>query len=118
MKKLGRYENSLFVFCGDHGEAFGEHAGNFGHTLYLYEENVRVPLVVFAPGLTTAQRRVPHLASVIDIAPTILDMLGLEIPSVYQGVSLLRISTGHRIVLHRLFHASGGTAGRALEIHL
>jgi arylsulfatase A-like enzyme len=91
MKKLGRYENSLFVFCGDHGEAFGEHAGNFGHTLYLYEENVRVPLVVFAPGLTTAERRVPHLASVIDIAPTILDLLGLEIPSTYQGVSLLQV---------------------------
>jgi arylsulfatase A-like enzyme len=91
MKKLGRYENSLFLFCGDHGEAFGEHMGNFGHTLYLYEENIRVPLVVFAPGLTTAQRRVPHLASVIDIAPTILDILGLEVPSAYQGISLLRI---------------------------
>jgi arylsulfatase A-like enzyme len=91
MKKLGRYENSLFVFCGDHGEAFGEHAGNFGHTLYLYEENIRVPLVVFAPGLTTAQYRVPHLASVIDIAPTILDLLGLEVPLAYQGVTLLRV---------------------------
>jgi arylsulfatase A-like enzyme len=91
MKKLGRYENSLFVFCGDHGEAFGEHTGNFGHTLYLYEENIRVPLVMFAPGLTTTQRRVPHMASVIDIGPTILDLLGLEIPSAHQGVSLLRV---------------------------
>ena len=90
MRKLGRYENSLFVFCGDHGEAFGEHAGNFGHTLYIYEENVRVPLVIFAPGLTTAQRRVSHLASVIDIAPTVLDLLGLDVPSAYQGASLLR----------------------------
>lgn len=90
MKSLGHYENTLFVFCGDHGEAFGEHAGNFGHTLYIYEENVRVPLVVFAPGLTTKQERVPHLASVIDIAPTILDILGLEIPTACQGVSLLR----------------------------
>ena len=90
MKKLGRYDNSLFVFCGDHGEAFGEHAGNFGHTLYIYEENVRVPLFVFAPGLTKEQHRVPHLTSVIDIAPTLLDLLGLEIPLTYQGVSLLR----------------------------
>jgi arylsulfatase A-like enzyme len=90
MKRLGRYENSIFVFCGDHGEAFGEHAGNFGHTLYLYEENIRVPLVVFAPGLTTAQRA-PHLASVIDIAPTILALLGLNVPSTYQGVSLLKV---------------------------
>jgi len=90
LKKLGRYENSLFVFCGDHGEAFGEHAGNFGHTLHLYEENIRVPLVVFAPGLTT-EKRVSHLASVIDIAPTILDLVGHEIPAVYQGVSLLNV---------------------------
>jgi arylsulfatase A-like enzyme len=90
MKRLGRYDNALFVFCGDHGEAFGEHPGNFGHTLYIYEENVRVPLVMFAPGLTKEQRRVPHMASVIDIAPTILDLLGLEIPVGYQGVSLLQ----------------------------
>ena len=45
---------------------------------------------MFGPGLATTQRRVPHLASVIDIAPANLDMLGLEIPSVYQGVSLVR----------------------------
>jgi hypothetical protein len=94
LKRLGRYQDTLFVFCGDHGEAFGEHAGNFGHTLYIYEENVRVPLVVFAPGLTTTQHRVPHLTSVIDIAPTILDLVELEIPRTYQGVSLLRAEPG------------------------
>ena len=44
-----------------------------------------------SPGLTTAQHRAPHLASVIDIAPTILDLLGLEVPWAYQGVSLLRV---------------------------
>ena len=90
LKRLGRYDDCLFVFSGDHGEAFGEHPGNFGHTLYIYEENVRVPLVVYAPGLTKGQCRVRPLASVIDIAPTMLDMLGLEIPPAYQGVSLLR----------------------------
>ena len=99
MKKFGRYENTLFVFCGDHGEAFGEHAGNFGHTLYLYEENIRVPLVMFAPGLTTTQRRVPHLASVIDIAPTVLDMLGLEVPLAYQGVSLFQVQPDTALVV-------------------
>jgi arylsulfatase A-like enzyme len=91
LRRLGRYDDCLFVFSGDHGEAFGEHPGNFGHTLYIYEENVRVPFIMFAPGLTREQCRVQHLASVIDIAPTVLDMLGLEIPPVYQGVSLVQI---------------------------
>lgn len=89
MNRLGRFDDTLFVFVGDHGEAFGEHPGNFGHTLHIYEENVRVPLIMVAPGLMHTQTRVPHLASVIDIAPTVLDLLGLEIPSSYQGLSLL-----------------------------
>jgi arylsulfatase A-like enzyme len=89
MKRLGRYENSIFVFVGDHGEAFGEHPGNFGHTLHIFEENVRVPLIIAAPKLIRSPTRVPHVASVIDIAPTILDMLGIEVPPAYQGISLL-----------------------------
>ena len=38
---------------GDHGEAFGQHPDNFGHTLFIYDENVRVPFVIAAPGLIT-----------------------------------------------------------------
>src|SRR6185369_14205292 len=47
-------ENTLFVFFGDHGEAFRQHDGNSGHSMFIYEENVRVPYIIAAPGLLGA----------------------------------------------------------------
>jgi phosphoglycerol transferase MdoB-like AlkP superfamily enzyme len=82
-------DNTLFVVFGDHGEAFGEHPGNFAHTLFIHEENVRIPLVIAAPGAIEKSLRVPRVASVIDIAPTILDLLGLPSQPLHQGASLL-----------------------------
>jgi arylsulfatase A-like enzyme len=82
-------EETLFVIFGDHGEAFGQHDGNFGHSLFIYEENIRVPYLIAAPGLIQEQTRSARTASVIDTSPTILDLLGLPIPEESQGVSLL-----------------------------
>src|SRR5262249_29401306 len=50
LRSRGLDGDTLFVITGDHGQAFGQHDGNFGHTLFLYEENVRVPLLLVAPG--------------------------------------------------------------------
>jgi lipoteichoic acid synthase len=88
LRERGLEDNTLVVICGDHSEAFGQHEGNYGHTLYLYEENVRVPLLVAAPGLIESVR-VGRVVSLADLAPTVLDLLGLPIPSEYQGRSLL-----------------------------
>ena len=76
------------VFC-DHREAYRQHPGNFGHTLFIHDENVRVPYLIAAPGIIKQQIRVRRVASLIDTAPTILDLAGLAIPSSYQGSSLL-----------------------------
>lgn len=89
LQERGRYEQTLFVIFGDHGEAFGQHDGNYGHTLFLYEENVRVPYLIAAPGLVRSQIRVERMASLVDTAPTILELVGLTPPSEYQGSSLL-----------------------------
>jgi Sulfatase len=86
----GLDQDTLLVAIGDHGQAFGHHPGNFGHTLFIYEENVRVPLVVSAPGAIDEPVRVGGLTSHIDLAPTILDLLGLTGPVDYQGQSRLR----------------------------
>jgi len=80
---------TLFVIFGDHGEAFGQHEGNYGHSFFLYDENIRVPYIVAAPGLIQNQERLRNGASLIDTAPTILDLLGLPVPSRFQGKSLL-----------------------------
>ncbi|MCI0746657.1 MAG: sulfatase-like hydrolase/transferase [Verrucomicrobia subdivision 3 bacterium] len=88
LQAQGRDTNTLFVIYGDHGEAFGQHDGNFGHTFFLYEENVRVPLLITAPGLITRPVRVQNPASLVDIAPTISALLGLSCGS-WQGTALL-----------------------------
>ena len=85
LRKRGLLRQTLVVVCGDHGQAFGQHAGNYGHTLFLYEENVRVPLVIAAPGAFDGPLRIQSVTSHIDVAPTILALLGLPTPACYQG---------------------------------
>jgi hypothetical protein len=89
LRRRGLERKTLVVVIGDHGEAFGQHPGNYGHTLFVYEENVRVPLLIAAPGRIPGPVRVRQVASLVDTAPTILDLLGLPIPRAYQGRSLL-----------------------------
>jgi len=89
LAQRGLDDKTLYVVVGDHGEAFREHEGNIAHSLFLYEENLRVPLVVTAPGLWTQQRRAPQIASLTDVAPTILDLLGRPAAPQQRGRSLL-----------------------------
>lgn len=89
LRARGLDEDTLVVIFGDHGEAFGQHEGNYGHTLFVYEENVRVPFLVSAAGLVRQPVRVGRVASLVDVAPTVLDFLGLPAPRAYQGRSLL-----------------------------
>jgi glucan phosphoethanolaminetransferase (alkaline phosphatase superfamily) len=89
LRERNLLDNTLLVLFGDHGEAFDQHSGNYGHTLFIYDENVRVPLIFAAPGLFHEPVRVTRVASLVDAAPTILDLLGLSRPAEYQGRSLL-----------------------------
>jgi len=97
LRARGLEQNTLFIIFGDHGEAFGQHEGNYGHSLFIYEENIRVPYLVIAPGLFQEQVRVARATSLIDTAPTILALLGLPIPESYQGGSILEGQ--HRMAL-------------------
>jgi arylsulfatase A-like enzyme len=76
LRARGLDQRTLYVIAGDHGEAFGEHPGNVAHALFLYQENVHVPLLVAAPGLL-APRRVPQVVSALDLGATTADLLGL-----------------------------------------
>src|SRR6185503_18340508 len=89
LRARGLDQRTLFVIFGDHGQAFGQHEGNYGHSLFLYEENVRVPYLIVAPGLITAERRVSRPISLIDTAPTILDLIGSTSPREFQGSTAL-----------------------------
>jgi hypothetical protein len=89
LRARGLDRQTVLVLVGDHGQAFGQHQGNFGHTLRIFEENVWVPLVISAPGAVPGPVRVPGLASHIDLTPTVLDLLGLAPDPGHQGLSLL-----------------------------
>ncbi|MBX3131539.1 MAG: sulfatase-like hydrolase/transferase [Polyangiaceae bacterium] len=89
IRELGRERDVLWAIVGDHGQAFGEHEGNFAHTLFLYEENVHVPMLFVAPGSLSSALRAPQISSLIDLAPATLELLGLPIPESYRGRSPL-----------------------------
>jgi phosphoglycerol transferase MdoB-like AlkP superfamily enzyme len=96
---------TVFVIVGDHGEAFGQHDGNYGHSLAIYDENVRVPLLIAMPGVDVAQARVGNVASILDIAPTVLDLVGLPIPADYEGASVF--VPGERMALFHTDYSVG-----------
>jgi len=87
LKKQGLYDNALIVLTGDHGEEFYEHGG-WWHGTTLYEEQIAVPLVIKYPGNTPAGTTDDEYARSLDIAPTILDVIGIPAPGTWQGVSL------------------------------
>jgi arylsulfatase len=80
----------MVVFTSDHGEAFLEH-GHLGHGVSLYDEQLRVPLLVAYPDGGPGTRDVP--ASGVDVVPTVLDSVGLPVPDGLAGRSL-RDATG------------------------
>jgi choline-sulfatase len=81
----GRADRTIIVISSDHGESFGEH-GTITHGKSLYEELTHVPLVIAVPG--GAARLAAGRVSLVDLAPTVLDLVGLDAPAGMNGVSL------------------------------
>lgn len=91
LKRNDLYEDSLIIFTADHGEYMGEADAKtwyFSHGLTSHETEVRVPLIFKLPGNELAGKRVEKHVSLLDIAPTITDMLDAT-PEFYEGRSLL-----------------------------
>jgi arylsulfatase A-like enzyme/tetratricopeptide (TPR) repeat protein len=79
---------TVIIAAGDHGEAFGE-KGEAGHGVFLYEMSLRVPLLIYAEGHLPFNRVVEARVRLIDVLPTVLDLLGMAPPPEVQGQSLL-----------------------------
>ena len=110
VENMGLMEKTAIIFTTDHGFYFGEHGGLFGKmssdkrldgTLHtygepgsswayspLYEELVHLPLLIHAPGVPSGAYG--GLTSAVDLMPTVLDLVGMEVPSFVQGRSLAR----------------------------
>src|SRR6185295_11674757 len=80
--KLGIAEKTLFVLTSDHGTEFYEHR-RFDHGFTLYDEQLHVPLVIRLPGQTSGKIIADRMSS-IDVMPTILDLLHVEVPQKAQ----------------------------------
>lgn len=83
-------ERTLVIVLADHGESLGDH-GEDGHGIFVYQSTLRVPLIIRAPQLSA--RRVPDVVRLVDVMPTVLDVLGLSARAM-DGVSLAPLMTG------------------------
>ncbi len=93
LDRTGLRENTLVIFMSDHGEMGGDH-GLYWKGAYFYEGLVHVPLIFSCPGTFKQGLRSDALVELADIAPTLMEAAGLEVPYFMQGKSLYRILTG------------------------
>jgi len=89
LKGSGRLDETVIVLVGLHGEEFYEHGGA-GHGFSLHDESMRIPLAIRAPELL-APGRVSAPVDLLDLAPTLVDLLGLPFPVEWQGESLIPV---------------------------
>jgi arylsulfatase A-like enzyme len=92
LETKGIFDRTAVIVTADHGESLGDHGEN-GHGIFIYESAIRVPLIVRWPGVPP--RRVPDLAQIVDVAPTVLELQGLPLPPM-DGISLVPLLIGGR----------------------
>ena len=86
------HPEALVVMTADHGESLVEHEYFFAHGRFCYEPSARVPLVVAHPRLTPG--RIDEVVSLVDLFPTLVDLIGLPSPLVLEGRSLSGVLSG------------------------
>ena len=101
--KLGLHDSTLVVLTSDHGESLGEH-GYVGHGRRLYENILRIPLIIRFPGNVPAGKVIEERVSLLDITPTVLDLVGIapsgseSLPASFAGRSLAHaLLSGERL---------------------
>jgi arylsulfatase A-like enzyme len=104
-------DRTALFLTADHGEAFGEHGTNY-HAVSVYDELLRVPLFARLPGV--APRKVATPVTLVDLAPTVLDLYGLPTPGEVMGQSLVPFFRGEDPALARPIVADSGRMQRAI----
>ena len=91
LQEINAWDNTIVVVTSDHGDGFGEH-GLYGHGKSLYDEVLRVPLIIRAPDMIPAGLTVEQQVRHIDIVPTLLDLVGMYQEKRERGISLDGVS--------------------------
>lgn len=117
--RLGVKERTLIVFTADHGECLWEH-GQSGHGYSVYDAELKVPLIMSLPGMLPGGVRINSPVELIDLFPTILDLLQIPVPGSIQGKSLLDLIRGkgidHQVAGNRA-KIPPAIGGEAHEVH-
>jgi len=94
LDELGLADNTCVVWTTDHGDALACHGGHFDKSSYMPEEMMRVPMAVRWPGRIGSGQVSDKLVSLIDVAPTLLDVAESEFGNPVDGTSLVPLCTG------------------------
>ena len=95
LRNLGLDDETIVLIVSDHGDEFFEH-GNKGHHRTLYDEVLRVPMIVRLPDRAYAGTTVQEQVTLVDLMPTILDIAGVQAPNGMQGLPLTPLMAGRR----------------------
>jgi arylsulfatase A-like enzyme/Tfp pilus assembly protein PilF len=90
LKAKGLYDRAVIAVMADHGEALGQH-GEEHHGIFLYDETIHVPLLFKLSGERFADKKMSGRVRLVDVTPTILQIVGVPVPPVMQGESLLGV---------------------------
>jgi len=116
LRKRGLADKTLVILTADHGEEFFEH-GSFEHGHSMHQEVLRVPFVVWGPGVEAGRELAP--VSIADAAPTILEAVGLDVPNTGFGRSLWPLlSENQPVEEDRLLVAAGTLYGPEQQMAL
>ena len=91
LKSSGQLDRTILIVTGDHGESLGEHKEST-HGMFIYNATMHVPLLIQLPG--GKAKTVEHVVGHIDLEPTILDLVGIPIPTTVNGTSLIPVLQG------------------------
>jgi arylsulfatase A-like enzyme len=102
LRAAARARPLLMLLIADHGEGFGEH-GVWGHNAGMFDEVVRIPLVVWSSDGSFGPARIAAPVSLLDVAPTLVELAGASVPAGFDGESLRPLLEG-RAAPDRLVH--------------
>ena len=104
LREKGVLERTIVVVAADHGESLGEH-NESAHGFFIYDATISVPLVLRLPGRRHRGTIVKSQVENVDIMPTILDLVGLDVPREVQGTSLVPLLGGRRADPERMAYS-------------
>jgi arylsulfatase A-like enzyme len=114
LDETGLSASTIVTVLSDHGEEFAEHGG-FQHGAAVYEESLRVPLLFWGPGRIPAARRHGLPVSLIDVAPTIIDLVDLPVPEDLDGASLKGVLLDDELLAPRTLFAEARATMRWVD---